>query len=64
MRLKSISIEITEMDNSAFDGDQSIEVVRILKDAVRRIEETGNFDFPLKDVNGNTVGQIFSMDED
>ena len=53
-------IEI-EMDNAAFDWP-SHELARILREASRRAEKLeftlGQDDWPLRDINGNKVGQV------
>lgn len=44
-------------DNSAFYGDASPEVARILLDLVNEFRLNGLLDMPLQDINGNTVGK-------
>lgn len=57
-----------ETDNSVFDENATFEIARILKDISNYFYRHGNnginlslapshFDGPIKDVNGNTVGQ-------
>ena len=41
--------------NQAFDGDKRTEVIRILKDAIQKLEE-GKSAVTLFDTNGNSVG--------
>jgi hypothetical protein len=56
-----IQIEI-DTANAAFQPDPAIEVARILRDVVERLEQgtlTGKFSRLLKDVNGNYVGGVF-----
>ncbi len=48
------SLEI-ECDNAAFEDEPATEIGRILREAAKRVED-GNIDFPLRDINGNTVG--------
>jgi hypothetical protein len=48
-----------ETGNAAFDeGNKQYEIGRILEEVAGKIADGGNFDFPLRDVNGNTVGQL------
>lgn len=50
-------LEITELDNAAFEGNPGAEVARILRNAAHRLEARGlEPDTTLRDVNGNTVG--------
>lgn len=44
-----------ETGNAAFEGDPSTEVVRILRNAAKRIEQ-GDWPTGLLDINGNRVG--------
>ena len=45
-------------DNSAFDGDHGAEVARILRALADRIEGAALDEyFPLRDINGNNVGE-------
>ena len=46
-----------ETDNAAFDGDKTEEVIRILKDAILKLQQ-GNTRDILLDVNGNLVGEF------
>lgn len=52
-----LTIEI-KMDNDAFSGDGQAhyEAARILSEAAQKIE-SGAWDFPLFDINGNKVGK-------
>ncbi len=52
MRFK---VEIT-MDNAAFEGDSSVELVRILRGVVKRLLAGESPPFGLMDTNGNRVG--------
>lgn len=47
-------------DESGFDNSESAEVVRILQGIITRIEggDIDGLTFPLKDINGNTVGEF------
>lgn len=49
------------MDNAAFDP-ANLELARILRDAARRAEILdfihGQDSWPLRDINGNNVGQV------
>jgi len=47
-----------ECGNDAFDDAPASEVARILRRAADRIENDGDTDFRLRDVNGNTVGAV------
>ncbi len=44
-------------ENAAFEGDSSVEVVRILFQLMRDIETRGLGDYNLRDINGNKVGK-------
>lgn len=44
-------------ENAAFEGDPSVEVVRILYQLMRNIEARGLSDYNLRDINGNKVGE-------
>lgn len=44
-------------DNAAFEGDPSVEVVRILYRLMKDIEGNGLCEFNLRDINGNKVGE-------
>lgn len=48
---------VVRMDNAAFEEAPASELGRILAAAIIRIEQ-GDSDFPLKDINGNTVGSF------
>ena len=48
-------IEI-KMDNSAFDGDPSVELGRILSELSDHFEDSGMYNKILFDINGNRVG--------
>lgn len=47
--------------NAAFEDDIHSEVARILRDASTKYVE-GQTDFPLRDINGNTVGKLSTDD--
>ena len=57
-----------EMDNVAFDNDPGSELARILREAANRVEGFGfqhkDHASPLRDVNGNKVGQHGYTKED
>ena len=54
-----MTIRITiNTDNAAFEQDRDFEVARILQAAARHIEVTGDYSWPLRDANGDTVGKI------
>lgn len=46
-----------ETDNAAFDDEPRYEVARILRDAADAYAYNGETAWPLRDVNGNRVGQ-------
>lgn len=55
------------LDNAAFDGPNGpAELARILAQLALTIEYNDSFDgpIPLRDVNGNTVGQCTFSSED
>lgn len=45
------------MDNAAFDGRPASELIRILQEIIKRVR-TGDSDFSVQDINGNTVGSF------
>ena len=45
------------MDNSAFDSHEPVELVRILRELASRIEAAGNMAHRVIDINGNIVGE-------
>jgi hypothetical protein len=49
-----------DMSNEAFDDfNGATECGRILRDLAERIEESGWFDYlPIRDINGNTIGEL------
>lgn len=50
---------IDETGNAAFeDNGKEWEVARIIRDAAEKIREGSDFDFVLRDMNGNTVGRV------
>jgi len=51
-------------DSSAFDGQPELEIERILKDIAQGIG-SGRIDEaqPIRDINGNTIGQL-TLDEE
>lgn len=50
---------IIETDNAAFEeAGAEVETARILRKLADCIENGGIGDFNLKDINGNTVGQM------
>lgn len=58
-----ITIEI-QTDNAAFEGGcREIEIAWILRQAARRIEETGETFFDLRDKNGYVVGMCIERGE-
>lgn len=47
------------MDNAAFTDQGATECARILREAASRIEQDGIVDYlPLRDINGNRVGEL------
>lgn len=55
MKKTVLKIKI-ETGNAAFENDKVFEVVRILKDAIFKLEQ-GNDRGILLDINGNVVGE-------
>ena len=51
-------LEIETFSNAAFEPDKSIELVRILKSLITKIEK-GEEEGKLKDINGNNVGEFY-----
>ncbi len=45
-----------DCDNAAFEDDPTHEVVRLLRQIVRRLEKDGESRGGLRDVNGNSCG--------
>ena len=63
-----MDIRITiNTDNSAFEDHPEIETARILRVLADRIYADGDidadYDHPLKDINGNTVGSLTATEE-
>ena len=54
--MKEYQITI-KTENAAFEGDPSVEVVRILYRLMRDIESMGLCEYSLRDFNGNKVGE-------
>ncbi|MEB0029166.1 hypothetical protein QN372_00235 [Undibacterium sp. RTI2.1] len=48
----------TACDNAAFDDGEQYEVARILRALADKLENEGMRNMPLRDINGNTVGDI------
>lgn len=46
-----------DTDNAAFEYDRDGECARIIKEAAGKVRN-GDFDFKLRDVNGNSVGKV------
>jgi hypothetical protein len=57
MEYVNVKIEI-DTCNDAFRENPGAEVARILRNAADKIEYGSEIDFPLRDENGNTVGQV------
>lgn len=50
---------IIETENAAFqEVGEEIETARILRELADKVESGGLGDFNLRDINGNTVGQM------
>lgn len=70
MKVNSLEIEIDNFDNDAMVEDRTGEVCRILRELASQIEEYGVPHVDgcyLKDINGNTVGNVsvdWEEDED
>ena len=52
-----LKIEI-HTDHDAFSGDPNPELARILREAADKIADGRDYDFPLRDINGGTVGSV------
>lgn len=53
-----MTLKITiNTDNAAFDGRMEYEVASILLSFLARIQNGGGLEMPLRDTNGNTVGE-------
>lgn len=55
-----------ETDNAAFDESPEVEVARILRKLADRVTTSGldgDVILPLKDLNGNSVGELVYYDE-
>lgn len=44
-------------DNAAFEEGPATELARILRDLANRVEQDGEFDGVVRDINGNVVGK-------
>jgi hypothetical protein len=56
--MKDLLITI-HLENAAFQGSQGIpEIVRLLRDVAKKIEDEGLGDIAIMDVNGNCVGRM------
>ena len=45
-------------DNAAFDSDATIELTRIIQQAIQHVNAKSSISRKLFDINGNRVGQI------
>lgn len=62
--IENNKIEISlNMRNAAFDDRPMSEVARILRELADKIENTGDADRTLYDVNGNKVGYCHFTEE-
>jgi hypothetical protein len=52
-----------QIDNAAFEPSAYREVARILREYGQRLLATENLGASLRDVNGNTVGHAFVLDD-
>lgn len=52
--MRKFELEI-EMDNDAFYPDENLEIVEVLRKAIKKLEQ-GRTASPLFDTNGNRVG--------
>jgi hypothetical protein len=50
------AVIVINMENAAFDDAPASELARILRDTAKRIQENGDGEITLRDINGNTVG--------
>lgn len=62
MSRKFLKISI-ELWNDAFVPNAAAEAKRILHEAADKVEQAFEFGLPLRDINGNRVGWIYTSDE-
>src|SRR5690606_4532157 len=62
-QMERITLTI-ETGNAAFDDAPASEIARILRAAADRLERGDCFDFPLRDINGNTCGRLVIEGDD
>jgi hypothetical protein len=53
---KSLTIQIA-LDNAAFEDDPGVEVARILRQIADKCEGGEVWSGPIRDINGNLVGE-------
>ena len=59
MKLESLKIELTELNNDAFSDNQIEEVAIVLEKLANRLRSNDGLDsHNLKDINGNKVGEV------
>lgn len=58
-----ICVELESNKNSAFENDAE-EVARILEELAQDLRRNGARDRALKDINGNTCGQVWVRDDE
>lgn len=58
-----LKIEI-DTDNEAFESCVGSEVARILRRYAEKIADTTDLESVLKDINGNTVGHAWELEND
>lgn len=55
---------VFETDNAAFDDTPAIEVVRILREVITRIEDYKDINSVVRDNNGNFIGNYILIHKD
>ena len=55
--MEKLTITIENLGNAAFEEDKNAEIARILRDLADKIEND-NIPVKLRDINGNTVGEV------
>ena len=58
-----IHVEISSNLSSAFEADETAEVIRVLRDTARKLEEGRTENFKVNDINGNQCGKVVFSDD-